>query len=55
MGFNKEIIIPNGPGACSRLRSTPLVPNAVKPDLQRVRTHWNRGFIAFQRVQRALL
>jgi len=26
MGFNKKITIPNGPGACPRLRSTPSRP-----------------------------
>jgi hypothetical protein len=33
-----------------------VVPDAVKPGFQCVRTHWNQGFIAFRRdrhVQRA--
>ncbi|MGH3846211.1 MAG: hypothetical protein ACRDS0_33050 [Pseudonocardiaceae bacterium] len=24
------------------------LPDALKPDIQCVRTHWNRGFMAFQ-------
>ena len=27
-------------------------PDAMKPDIQGVRTHWNRGFMAFKRVRR---
>ena len=28
------------------------VPDAMKPDSHGVRTHWNRGFMAFQQVRR---
>jgi hypothetical protein len=29
------------------------LPNALKPDMHCVRTHWNRGFMAFQLLRRA--
>jgi hypothetical protein len=29
------------------------LPDGLKPDIQYVRTHWNRGFIAFQLARRA--
>jgi hypothetical protein len=28
------------------------MPDALKPDIHCVRTHWNRGFMAFQLVRR---
>ena len=28
------------------------VANAMKPDFQGVRTHWNQGFMAFRKAQR---
>jgi hypothetical protein len=28
------------------------LPDALEPDFQCVRTHWNRGFMAFQLVRR---
>ena len=27
------------------------VPDALKPDFQGVRTHWNRGFMAFRKFR----
>ncbi|MGH3847179.1 MAG: hypothetical protein ACRDS0_38030 [Pseudonocardiaceae bacterium] len=30
-----------------------LLPDALKPDFQCVRTHWNRGFMAFQLTRRS--
>ena len=33
----------------------PDTPGPVKPDIQCVRTHWIRGFMAFHRVQRTLI
>ena len=27
-------------------------PDALKPDIHGVRTHWNRGFMTFQLVRR---
>ena len=29
------------------------LPHVLKPDIQCVRTHWNRGFMAFQLTRRA--
>jgi hypothetical protein len=28
------------------------LPDVLKPDIQGVRTHWNRGFMAFQLARR---
>jgi hypothetical protein len=28
------------------------VPDAMKPDFQGVRTHWNQGFMAFRKARR---
>jgi hypothetical protein len=30
-----------------------LLPDAVEPGIQCVRTHWIRGFVAFRRARRA--
>jgi hypothetical protein len=47
-----------GNGVAAFIRSTPpyappdAPPYAVKPDIQCVRTHWNRGFMTFQLARR---
>jgi len=37
----------------TKFQSRTRVPDAVNPDIQCVRTHWNRGFITFRRVRHA--
>ena len=44
-----ETVMPERSETVMPERSETVMPNAVKPDFQCVRTHWIRGFIAFQR------
>ena len=42
-----------GPGAGRRAPDAGRrAPDAMKPDFHRLRTHWNRGFMAFQQLRR---
>jgi hypothetical protein len=40
------------PGRLKWIMKIGPLPDALKPDFQCVRTHWNRGFIAFQLARR---
>ena len=50
MRGHTHVPVPAHPPACLDARRMPL--DGVKPDIQCVRTHWIRGFMAFRLTRR---